>query len=127
MMKPGINDLFFVGLMQPLGAIMPLAECQGKWIAQYLTGNYQMPSKEEMEKAIEKDQKDMKKRYVSSTRHTIQVDYDTFIYNMKEEMAAGKKRAAKLGNHLPIEARAGLFSEGRNETAKFSKKKLVRK
>ncbi len=28
--KPGIENLFFVGLLQPLGAIMPLSEAQGR-------------------------------------------------------------------------------------------------
>ena len=30
---PDIDDVVFVGLLQPLGAIMPLAEAQGQWIA----------------------------------------------------------------------------------------------
>ena len=30
--KPGVDNLFFVGLLQPLGAIMPLSEVQSKWI-----------------------------------------------------------------------------------------------
>ncbi|WP_244932545.1 flavin-containing monooxygenase [Leptospira yanagawae] len=127
MMKPGINNLFFVGLMQPLGAIMPLAECQGKWIAQYLTGNYVLPSKEEMESSILKDEKAMKKRYVSSTRHTIQVDYDSFLYEMKKEMERGKKKAMKEGNHLPIEARAMYHSGSRNVSPSRKQKQLVSK
>src|ERR1700722_3736649 len=36
--KPGIDNLFFVALLQPLGATMPLAEAQGRWIASSLRG-----------------------------------------------------------------------------------------
>ena len=38
--KPGIDNLAFIALLQPLGAIMPLAEAQGRWIARYLRGEY---------------------------------------------------------------------------------------
>ena len=41
--KPGIDNLFFVALLQPLGATMPLAEAQGRWIADYLCGDYLLP------------------------------------------------------------------------------------
>ncbi len=40
--KPGIDNLVFIALLQPLGAIMPLAEAQGRWIASYLRGEYQL-------------------------------------------------------------------------------------
>src|SRR5687767_5738738 len=34
--KPEVRNLAFIGLLQPLGAIMPLAEAQGAWVAEYL-------------------------------------------------------------------------------------------
>jgi cation diffusion facilitator CzcD-associated flavoprotein CzcO len=95
MFKPGFNNLMFVGLMQPLGAIMPLAERQGKWIAQYLTGNYTLPGEDEMKEWIVEDEKAMRKRYVASARHTIQVDFDIFMKQMEKEMKSGTKRKGK--------------------------------
>ncbi|MGL1724228.1 hypothetical protein ACSTHF_22905, partial [Vibrio parahaemolyticus] len=44
MFKPGIDNLAFVALLQPLGAIMPLAEAQGRWLAAYLRGEYRLPT-----------------------------------------------------------------------------------
>src|SRR4051812_49748351 len=41
---PGIPNVFFVGLLQPLGAIMPIAELQGEWIGDHLAGRYALPS-----------------------------------------------------------------------------------
>ena len=41
---PSIGDVVFVGLLQPLGAIMPLAEAQGRWLADYLKGEYHLPA-----------------------------------------------------------------------------------
>jgi hypothetical protein len=41
---PDHRDLAFIGLLQPLGAIMPLAEAQGRWVTEYLRGEYHLPS-----------------------------------------------------------------------------------
>lgn len=104
--QPGSNNLFFVGLYQPLGAIMPLAEFQGKWLAEYLSGNYKLPEVSEMREQIRDYETKMRKRYVASARHTMQVDFEDFLYYMQKELKAGKKRAAKSGNALPVEAKA---------------------
>jgi len=72
---PEHENLFFLGLIQPLGAIMPLSEVQAKWIASILTGKSTLPSKEKMIKTIAENRNEMRKRYKDSTRHTVQVDF----------------------------------------------------
>ncbi|XP_061042071.1 flavin-containing monooxygenase 5 isoform X1 [Eubalaena glacialis] len=67
--------LAIIGLIQPLGAIMPISELQGRWVTQVFKGLKTLPSQNEMIKEIAKVQKDMAKRYVDSQRHTIQGDY----------------------------------------------------
>ncbi|XP_073906685.1 flavin-containing monooxygenase 5 isoform X1 [Castor canadensis] len=64
-----------IGLIQPLGAIMPIAELQGRWAAQVFKGLKKLPSQREMMTEIIKTQEEMAKRYVESQRHTIQGDY----------------------------------------------------
>lgn len=68
--KPTIAVL---GCVQPWGAINPLAELQARWATMVFRGDTKLPSQEAMMKDIEKKKADMKKRYYSSTRHTIQV------------------------------------------------------
>ncbi len=51
---PRYPDLFFIGLLQPLGAIMPLAELQSKWVGKYLLGKYTLPSLSEMLQDIQR-------------------------------------------------------------------------
>lgn len=92
MLKPGIDNLWFIGLYQPLGAIFPLAEVQGIIAAEYLLGNYRPPSPQAMQAAIEADRAAMSRRYVKSKRHTIQVDFHPFMRQLKQELAAGKRR-----------------------------------
>ena len=108
---PDIEGLFFVGLFQPLGAIMPAAERQSKWVAQYLRGEYALPERATMLRDIKHEREKMFKRYVASPRHTMQVDYDDFMLAMEREMAAGAERAREQGFALPVGARASAPAE----------------
>ncbi|MDQ3035191.1 MAG: NAD(P)-binding domain-containing protein [Myxococcota bacterium] len=92
---PRHPNLFFVGLLQPLGAIMPLAEAQSHWIAEHLLGEYALPPPAEMERAIARDRRAMFARYVASPRHTMQVDYDDYVMELERERARGRKRAGR--------------------------------
>lgn len=83
--------LYFVGLIQPLGAIMPLAEAQSEWVADLLGGRGTLPSPVEMRAEIEEAERKMKKRYVASKRHTIQVDFQPYLRELRRE----RKRAAQ--------------------------------
>ncbi len=103
---PRNPSVAFVGLLQPIGAIMPLAEAQSQWIAEYLRGEYHLPSVRAMEAAIAREAKRMRKRYVASQRHTIQVDFDTYLFDLRRERRRGAARAAAAGRTLPVPARA---------------------
>jgi flavin-binding monooxygenase-like protein len=102
---PDIPGLYFIGLLQPLGAIMPLAEAQSAWIGDYLRGEYALPSAADVRRDIADDQAAMHKRYVASKRHTIQVDFDDYLYALSAERRAGAERARARGFALPIPAR----------------------
>jgi dimethylaniline monooxygenase (N-oxide forming) len=104
---PEHPNLFFIGLLQPLGAIMPLAEAQGAWVGDYLRGEYALPSEAELRRDIAADQAAMRKRYVASKRHTIQVDFDDYLHALDGERRAGAKRARARGYALPLPAQAG--------------------
>jgi dimethylaniline monooxygenase (N-oxide forming) len=103
---PDHRDVFFIGLLQPLGAIMPLAEAQGKWVAAYLRGEYHLPAPAALRKDVERERAKMFKRYVASKRHTMQVDYDNYLYELGREMARGAERARAAGFALPVPPRA---------------------
>ncbi len=92
--KPGIPNLFFIGLLQPLGAIMPLAEAQSEWIADYLEGKYALPSPSDMKEDMDREREQMFNRYVKSKRHTMQVDFDDYLFQLDKEKQRGARRAA---------------------------------
>ena len=90
-----IDNLFFVGLAQPLGAIMPIAEAQAKLLGDYLTGRYALPPRDVMRELTESERRVMHRRYVASRRHTMQVDFDDFMAALAKEHRAGRKRAER--------------------------------
>jgi dimethylaniline monooxygenase (N-oxide forming) len=102
---PQIPDVFFVGLLQPLGAIMPLAEAQGAWVGDHLLGDYALPPAAEVRAEIAADQAAMRARYVASKRHTIQVDFDDYLQALARERRAGAERARANGFRAPVRCR----------------------
>lgn len=91
---PTLPGLMFVGLLQPIGAVMPLAEAQGKWIAKYVRREYQLPPPVEMKRAIDEERARMFARYVKSKRHTMEVDFDDYLLDLEREIRRGKRRSA---------------------------------
>jgi cation diffusion facilitator CzcD-associated flavoprotein CzcO len=92
---PVTPGLYFIGLIQPLGAIMPIAERQSLLIADHLAGRYALPTAQAMRRDIERKQRKMQERYVASKRHTIQVDFDDYMRELRNERRAGARRASK--------------------------------
>ena len=75
---PEHPGLYFVGLIQPLGAIMPLAEAQAEWVGDLVAGEGALPSSDEMRAQIAGYDEQLCARYVASKRHTIQVDFHKY-------------------------------------------------
>ena len=95
--KPGIPNLFFIGLAQPSVTLFAIANRQAKWIAAYLAGEYSLPGVDEQKSTILADEKRHMSRYYKSARHTMQLDQDIYFAELDREMQRGKKRARALG------------------------------
>jgi dimethylaniline monooxygenase (N-oxide forming) len=89
--RPG---LYFIGLLQPLGAIMPLAEAQSEWVADLLEGTASLPSVDTMRRVIAREDRRMAKRYLESKRHTIEVDFYPYLRTIRRER---RRRARRRG------------------------------
>ena len=89
---PDHPGLYFIGFIQPLGAIMPLSEAQSEWVADILQGEVSLPGPHEMRRVMRRENRRMAKRYVSSKRHTIQVDFHPYLRTLKAERRAGRRR-----------------------------------
>ncbi len=83
--------LFFVGFVQPLGPIMPIAEAQSEWIADLLQGRAALPPAHEMRQEVGEYERWLQKRFVASKRHTIEVDFHPYLRQIRRE----RKRSAQ--------------------------------
>lgn len=83
---PGLDrpTLAIIGLVQPLGAIMPISEMQARWATRVFKGCIKLPSGAAMLKDIQCKEETMANRYVTSQRHTIQVDYVSYMDEIAE-------------------------------------------
>ncbi|EMP34553.1 Dimethylaniline monooxygenase [N-oxide-forming] 5, partial [Chelonia mydas] len=71
--------LAFIGLIQALGAVMPIAELQGRWATRVFKGLNRLPSASDMLADIAQKREEMAKRYVKSQRYTIQAYYIPYM------------------------------------------------
>jgi len=90
------SGLYFVGLIQPVGALPPLAEQQARWVAQ-LIGGAALPSPGEMRASIVVDSFERQKRYLDAPRHTIQVDYWPYLDHMRRLCDANESGETSAG------------------------------
>ncbi len=92
-LTPELPGLFFIGFVQTVGSNIPLMELQAEWTADLITGDSVLPPEEEMREWIAADQAAMKRRYVRSDRHTMQVDfwrYSQALKRCRQRNAAGQ-------------------------------------
>ncbi|MFN8162521.1 MAG: NAD(P)-binding domain-containing protein [Solirubrobacterales bacterium] len=88
--RPG---LFFVGFIQPLGPIMPLAEAQSEWVADLLSGRAALPPPAAMRGEIAAEERKMSRRFVASKRHTVEVDFHPYLREIRRERKQAAQRA----------------------------------
>lgn len=88
--RPGLH---FIGFIQPLGPIMPIAEAQSEWVADLLQGKAVLPAPGEMRAEIADYERKLKKRFVASKRHTIEVDFHPYLREIRRERKQAAQRA----------------------------------
>jgi hypothetical protein len=87
--RPG---LYFIGFIQPLGPIMPIAEAQSEWVADLISGRATLPPATAMREQISAEEARQAKRFVASKRHTVEVDFYPYLREIRRER---KKAAAR--------------------------------
>jgi hypothetical protein len=95
MVHPDLPGLYFIGLVQAVGAVMPISEAQGVWVTEMLTGAYVLPSDAEIRTRMRRDHERNKRRFYESERHTMEVDFDHFLWDLDRERRRGAQRAAE--------------------------------
>ncbi|XP_017159047.1 dimethylaniline monooxygenase [N-oxide-forming] 5-like [Poecilia reticulata] len=80
------TTLGVVGFIHALGAIMPQAEMQARWVARVFKGLKKLPSNQTMIKAVDKDTKDIEKNYIVSKLTPLQVDFVSYMDDIAGEI-----------------------------------------
>ena len=94
MLKPGLDDLAFIGLGQPIPTIFPFSELQSKLAARWLTGDWAPPPQSEMEAEIRRDEAFHTAHFVDKPRHTMQLEWYSFQHELNtRSIPAGQERA----------------------------------
>jgi len=93
MVKPGFENLYFLGLAQPLPTLVNFAEQQSKLVAAHLAGRYALPDHGEMEATIMADERRHLGHFYDTPRHTMQVNFNTYVSDLLKEIEQGRARA----------------------------------
>ena len=91
---PRWSDLAVLGLVQTVGSNIRMAHAQAQLVADWAAGVYALPASPRMRQEIAATLRALRRRYVSSTRHTIQVDHHDYLRRIAREREAGARRSA---------------------------------
>lgn len=97
MFKPGIDDLAFIGLGQAIPTIFPFAECQSKLAGRWLAGDWAPPAPAEMEREISRDERRFVRHFNHRPRHTMQLDYYVYQYELDKTVIPQGQQRARAG------------------------------
>ncbi len=90
---PDLPNLAFIGLVQPFGALMPVAEAQAEWVADELAGAYRRPSADVMRAQIRQERDARERQFVASPRHTMEIDFYAYLRGLRAERRRGRRAA----------------------------------
>jgi dimethylaniline monooxygenase (N-oxide forming) len=87
---PDHPGLYMIGLVQPIGATIPLVEIQAKWLAGVLSGALSLPARDAMHAEIADHRRQVERTYVGSARYTLEVDSRTYAGQLNRGLATGR-------------------------------------
>jgi len=88
MIHADYDNLFFIGLFQPLGCIWPLADYQARIAAKQITGRWQRPAN--LAELIKKEVNNPHFNFEKRPRHAVEVDYHILRKELLSELAKAR-------------------------------------
>jgi hypothetical protein len=104
MFKPEIDDLAFIGLAQAIPTIFPFSECQSKFAARWLSGEWALPDAARMEQEIVADERRFLGHYADRPRHTMQHDFYVYDHELRRKVIPEGR--ARANGFAPLAGRA---------------------
>ncbi len=84
MFHESYENLFFIGMFQPLGCIWPGAELQSKLAARAIKGTWKRPKN--ITQLCQREVTHPHYKQINTPRHTITVDYHRFMRDLKKQL-----------------------------------------
>ncbi len=84
MLHAEYDNLYFIGMFQPLGCIWPGSELQSKIVARDIVGKWQRPAN--IKELCEREVTHPHLKQIDSPRHTITVDFAKFVKQLERHL-----------------------------------------
>jgi len=94
---PDWPGLYFMGLLNLNGAANQAYERQAPWIVAIETGEAVLPTREEMQDAIQRKARWVKRYYPGTARHTIEEEPTRYFRELRTSLRAARARARGRG------------------------------
>eukprot|EP01012_Entosiphon_sulcatum_P028796 TRINITY_DN3493_c0_g1_i1.p1 TRINITY_DN3493_c0_g1~~TRINITY_DN3493_c0_g1_i1.p1 ORF type:complete len:551 (+),score=85.21 TRINITY_DN3493_c0_g1_i1:28-1653(+) len=107
-MLNGCKTLSFIGLLQPLGAMVMIVDIQTRYAAKVLTSSLKLPSPDEMKIKTERTLNEALEWFVPSERHTLQVAVAAYTDKLADEMKV-KPTLWRIITQNPLAFRSCFF------------------
>ncbi|XP_043859052.1 flavin-containing monooxygenase 5-like [Dromiciops gliroides] len=88
--------LAFIGMIQPIGAIIPTSEIQSRWATRVFKGLNKLPSMSEMMTEIKRKRNDLRKQFIISVRDERRVQYIEYMDEIALEIGVKPKLLSLL-------------------------------
>lgn len=92
MMPTEAEDVFFIGLIQPLGCIWALADLQAELAALAIQGKWKRPA--DMDQRLAQEHAEDAKKFRQTVRHAVEVDFHDYRKLIAAEIARADQAAA---------------------------------
>ena len=99
MLNPSMDNLYFVGMFQPLGCIWPGAELQAKIMAREVAGLWKRPSN--TAELCQKEVENPHYKQINTPRHTITVDAHRFKKELLAHLPSNYVQKKPLESTVP--------------------------
>jgi hypothetical protein len=92
------ENLFFIGMFQPLGCIWPGSELQSKLAARAIKGLWKIPA--DIKERCRREVTHPHFRQIKTARHTISVDYHLFLKQLKKHLPKNYVSKSTMSNNV---------------------------
>lgn len=86
MIDPRLPNLYFVGFVLPLGALLPTVEIQSEWTAAVVSGDLAVPPVPDMEVCVKQECAEDYERFAGRNGSTITVDPYPYLRSLRREI-----------------------------------------